>query len=121
VQVKKLDDFLKNEGMFDHSTIMKIDVEGFEENVVSGAEEFIRNSRNLLLIIEMTFTRNQRYSREYRKQAYSLIKKLIKWGYEPMQISLDGSLVPARQSILDSFTDSQSISISRNFAFHRSQ
>ncbi len=120
VQVKKLDDILNSEGNFDRSTVMKIDVEGFEENVVSGAEEFIRNSRNLLLIIEITFTRNQSYSREYRDQALNLIKKLIQWGYEPMQISPDGSLAPARKSILDSLTESQSISISGNFAFQRS-
>lgn len=120
VQVKKLDDILNTEGDIDKSTVMKIDVEGFEENVVSGAEEFIRNSRNLLLIIEITFTRNQSYSREYRDQALNLIKKLIQWGYEPMQISPDGSLAPIRQSILDSFIDSQSLSISGNFAFQRS-
>lgn len=57
VKIERLDDLLpqlkikKEQGV-----MMKLDVEGMEVDVLTGAESFIRNTKKLTLIMEKTFT-----------------------------------------------------------------
>lgn len=119
VQVRKLDDIMDTIDSDVVSTIMKIDVEGFEENVINGAENFIKKSRNLLLIIEITFMENQSLDGGFRTQAMRLVQKLIGWNYLPMNISAEGKLIPIEQKTLDSLIGGNLNAISGNIAFRR--
>lgn len=52
VKTKKLDDILGDYVREFDTVFAKIDVEGFEEKVLSGAKKFLENSKELILLIE---------------------------------------------------------------------
>ena len=119
VIVEKLDDILDFHEVVRYPTILKIDVEGFEENVIKGAENFIKTAQSLLLIIEITFTKNQKVDEISRSQAAELVKKLVSWNYFPMEISKNGLLIKLEDHILTSLVKGEVQGISGNFAFQR--
>ena len=57
VKIERLDDLLPELNIgSNQGVMMKLDVEGMEVDVLTGAENFIRNTRQLTLIMEKTFT-----------------------------------------------------------------
>ncbi len=59
IEIVRFDDVKKEYKIgTDEKVIMKIDVEGMEIDVINGAEDFIKNQKNLLIIIETIHTGN---------------------------------------------------------------
>ena len=71
VELKCLDDII------DSANIMKIDVEGYEEKVLIGAEKLLNNPNLNAIIVEMTV--NNRYGSSYQK-VHAILSK---FGYNP--------------------------------------
>jgi len=52
VLIKSLDSIYKDEHIPNHDSIIKIDVEGMEINVINGMKKFLSDATNIMLIIE---------------------------------------------------------------------
>ena len=75
---KRMDSIFQNKRNLDVSLI-KIDVEGFEEYVINGGSEFIKNNRPENIIFEINkFVPNQK-----ENQLLSILEFLIPLGYTP--------------------------------------
>jgi FkbM family methyltransferase len=73
VNTKKLDDFIVEKGI-SKIDLMKIDVEGSALMVLNGAEETLRRMKNIKLIIDLD------YRREQDKEI--IFSKLHSWGFQ---------------------------------------
>ena len=84
VMSEKLDDFVlkKNINKID---LIKIDVEGFEEEVIDGAQETIKKLKPKFMIeIEQ---------RHHKKNINLIINKICKFGYECFFINVSGDII----------------------------
>ena len=73
IEVKRLDDFI------DYGSLIKMDVEGYEEHVLEGARKILRNPQTGALIIELAG-----YNR-YGSSNKKVHQLLIQYGYFPIK------------------------------------
>jgi FkbM family methyltransferase len=84
VRSERLDDFVLKNGI-NKIDFIKIDVEGFEEEVIIGAEEtIIKYKPKLMIEIEQ---------RHHEKNINLIINKICKFGYECFFIDLSGIII----------------------------
>ena len=84
VRSEKLDDFVSKHDIAKIDFI-KIDVEGFEEEVIEGAQQtLIKLSPKLMIEIEQ---------RHHKKNINSIIKKICKFGYDCFYIDSSGEII----------------------------
>lgn len=77
-QVVKLDSYCQDKGI-KHIDVLKLDVEGFENNVIDGASQLLKNDCVDILQVELGFDPNGYYT------FYSdFAAKLAKLGYHPL-------------------------------------
>ena len=68
---------------------LKIDVEGYELFVVTGAERIIRASRNIIIQTEL----NETVARRYGHGVTDVAEQLSSFGLTPRLVAGDGSLL----------------------------
>lgn len=76
VTVWKLDDYL-DEHAIDHVDFMKIDVEGFEPNVIRGAKKYLEHRKIHAILCEF----NQEWLAANNSSMHSLYELLVSFGY----------------------------------------
>lgn len=85
-----LDQFLEQNKIYPNNSFLKIDVEGFEEEVIKGAKGFLTSSRPPIILIE-TFPK--------RNADIRVLSQLSKWGYEVWGVGspleFESSIYPA--------------------------
>lgn len=65
IQVDTIDEFLKNNKQIDSIDLLKIDTEGFEIQVLKGANEAIQNGKIKLIYLEAGFSKSNHRSSYY--------------------------------------------------------
>lgn len=95
VEVTTLDSFAKEAGI-EKADILKIDVEGNEERVLTGAEQLIRNSPDVNIIMELY----EPAAKQCGCSSERLITMLAGWGLGMYQISPSGKIIPTTYSTL---------------------
>jgi hypothetical protein len=100
VAAKSGDDLIES-GTAPSPSLIKIDVEGFELEVLQGLERFLRRSRSVEVVFE-----NEPYRlRERALDKHVVIEHLVKFGFEIRQIAERGTTAPLSESILDRTCD----------------
>jgi FkbM family methyltransferase len=83
VPVYQLDEYLTM-NRIDHVNLIKIDVEGFEPNVIRGAQNYIKNKKIGAILVEF----NHYWLTENGSSPSDLYTEIIEFGFRP-QIPLD--------------------------------
>jgi FkbM family methyltransferase len=79
IKVNKADEFIEQDGKI-QPNVVKIDVEGFEEDVLKGGPKVFSNIKCREILIEMHF--EQMAKRNQGDSANRIVKMLINWGYK---------------------------------------
>lgn len=94
VDMVSLDSYCFSHGI-DHLRLLKIDVEGWEKEVISGAQRTLQDIRPEAIICEV--------AKVIREDATDIVGILDGEGYEPYSFNGDGSLSPWDGQTQDSF------------------
>lgn len=81
IQVKRLDSFSELSGCH---LVIKIDVEGFEENVLNGATKLFEGNMVLLVIMEC----NDSSLKNYQIDRHKASSILLKYGFKPYDLTI---------------------------------
>ena len=117
-KVVKLDEFIDFTSSLDSRIILKVDVEGFEDRVLKGAQKLLSESKNCLLIVEVSFREDQGTSGGIKDEASKLFGFLCSHGYLPHSISQSGKLELLEEIEVEHLLEFGK-TISGNYAFKR--
>ncbi len=118
VEVSTLDKSLSLENL-QEPILVKVDVEGYESEVMEGANGVFAIHRDITIICEITFSEKQINGESHSIKALKMSQSLVAQGFEIFTIALDGSLQPTSISELVKTNERNELGVSANFVFKR--
>ena len=99
--------------------LVKVDVEGYESEVMEGAIGVFAIHRDITIICEITFSEKQINGESHSIKALKMSQSLVAQGFEIFTITLDGNLRPTSISELVKINERNEFGVSANFVFKR--
>ena len=118
VEVSTLDKSLSFENL-QEPILVKVDVEGYESDVMEWANGVFAIHRDITIICEITFSEKQINGESHSIAALKMSQSLVAQGFEIFTIALDGSLQPTSISELVKTNERNELGVSANFVFKR--
>ena len=99
------------------NTVIKIDVEGHEWEVLDGARNFLVSRNDITIICEITFREKQLDNGNISSKALETIQSLILRGFEIFTITTEGQLVPLSMIRIADLANENRLGIATNLVF----